>query len=70
MKNINDHITQNQNILENPLTSSQQRRHVEEELGALVNYKDHHPEDDHDPTTLELFCDVNPHAKECKVFDV
>jgi hypothetical protein len=70
MKNINDHIQKDQNILEDPLTSSQQRRHVEDELQSLKAYKDRHPNDDHDPSPLELFCDENPDAKECKVFDL
>ena len=45
------------------------RRHTAEELKALEAYKEHHPEDQHDPTSLELFCDKNPGAVECLVYD-
>ena len=44
-------------------------RHLEEELKGLEEYKQHHPEDSHDPTPLEVFCDLNPEAPECKVYD-
>jgi len=55
--------------LENPMISPQARRHTEEELEALKNYKEHHPGDDHDPTSLELYCDAHPDALECRVYD-
>ena len=70
MQNINDHIRKNQNILGDALISSQQKRHIEGELDALIVYRDRHPEDDHDPTQLEIFCDENPESPECKIFDV
>jgi hypothetical protein len=70
MENIKKHIEQDIKILNDPTVSSQARRHVEEELDKLERYHANHPEDDHDPTPLELFCDDNPNAKECKVFDV
>lgn len=44
-------------------------RHLEEELKGLEEYKAHHPEDSHDPTPLEVFCDLNPDAPECLVYD-
>jgi len=69
METIDQHIQRDVEILNNPTTSSQSRRHVEEELVALEAYKVNHPEDSHDPTTLELYCDANPDAIECKVFD-
>jgi hypothetical protein len=51
------------------MVSSQSRRHVEEELESLEKYQERHPEDDHDPTPLELFCDENPDALECRMYD-
>jgi hypothetical protein len=27
------------------------------------------PDDDHDPTPLELYCDENPAALECRVYE-
>jgi len=44
-------------------------RHLEEELKRLEEFKSHHPEDSHDPTPLEVFCDLNPEAPECRVYD-
>lgn len=69
MENIQKHIDHDKNILDDPLVSSQSRRHVEEELKSLQKYQERHPEDDHDPTPLELFCDENPNALECRMYD-
>ena len=44
-------------------------RHLEEEVKDLEEYRAHHPEDKHDPTPLEVFCDLNPDAPECLVYD-
>jgi len=69
MENINLHIEKDKEILDDPQTSPQARRHTEEELIALEAYKVNHPEDDHDPTPLELYCDANPNALECRVYE-
>jgi len=69
MNNIDEHIQKDKEILDNAFTSPQARRHTQEELEALESYKSNHPEDDHDPTPLELFCDSNPNAPECKIHD-
>lgn len=69
-QNIEQHIEKDRKIVEDPLASSQSRRHAEEELEALERYHARHPEDTHDPTSLELYCDDNPDASECKVFDI
>jgi hypothetical protein len=70
MSTIEDHIEKDKKILDDPLVSSQARRHAEEELEQLKRYHERHPEDNHDPSPLELYCDDNPNASECKVFDV
>ena len=69
MKNIDQHIRKDEDLLNDPMISPQSRRHTEEELEALKAYKEHHPEDSHDPTSLELYCDANPGASECLVYD-
>ena len=69
MKNIEEHIEKNKDILNDPQISAQRRRYVEEELEELEKYKKNHPNDDHDPTCLELFCDANPDALECRIYD-
>jgi hypothetical protein len=55
--------------LEDPTVSPQMRRHTAEELEALESYKAHHPEDDHDPSALELYCDSHPNALECRIYE-
>lgn len=70
MSTIEDHIEKDRKILDDPMASSQSRRHAEEELEQLERYQERHPEDHHDPSALELYCDDNPDASECKVFDL
>jgi hypothetical protein len=69
MDNIDQHIQKDVELLNDPMISSQFRRHAEEELEALKNYKENHPEDTHDPTPLELYCDANPDALGCRIYD-
>lgn len=69
METIENHIELNRKILENPTTSPQHRRHIEDELKHLEEYQKNHPEDHHDPTTLEIYCEENPDADECKIYE-
>lgn len=69
MENIHQHIEKDRKILDDPMISAQSRRHTEEELESLQRYRERHPEDDHDPTSLELFCDENPDSLECRIYD-
>lgn len=70
MENIHKHIEHDRKILDDAMASSQSRRHAEEELEALERYQANHPEDEHDPTPLELFCNDNPAASECRIYEV
>ena len=63
MDSIEQHIKADKEILDNPMTSPQKRRHVEEELHELEVYAENHKEeieagDHHDPSPLELYCEV------------
>jgi hypothetical protein len=74
MESIEKHIEEDKKILENPTTSPQQRRHIEGELEELELYVKNHKKDieagdHHDPTALELFCEVEPDADECRVYE-
>ena len=69
MESIEKHIQADESILQDPLISKQQRRHVEQELKELKVYQENHPEDHHDPTPLELYCEMEPGAPECKTHD-
>ena len=69
MKSIEDHIEKDKKILNDPTISPQARRHTQEELQALENYKENHPGETYDPTPLELYCDANPEADECRIYE-
>lgn len=69
MENIDKHIEEDKRILDDSTISPQMRRHTQDELEALETYKEHHPDDDHDPNALELYCDTHPDAAECKIYD-
>jgi hypothetical protein len=69
MKSIDEHIRRDKELLNDPLISGNTRRHLESELAELESYKENNPEDHHDPTSLELFCDSNPEAEECRIYD-
>ena len=66
---IEDHISADKAILENPETSPQARRHTKQELHELEVFHAHHPEDHHDPNCIELFCEMNPDEPECLMYD-
>ena len=71
MKSIDEHIKKDQSEIEAARASGDEAkvRHLTEELHSLKEYKEHNPEDKHDPTSLELYCDANPEAEECRVYD-
>ena len=71
MKSIDEHIKKDQAEIEQARSSGDMGkvRHLEEELKGLEEYKKHHPDDSHDPTPLEVHCDLNPDAPECLVYD-
>ena len=71
MKSIDEHIKKDQSEIESARASGDEAkvRHLTEELQSLEEYKEHNPEDKHDPTSLELYCDANPEADECRVYD-
>ena len=55
MDSIEQHIAKDKEILSNPTTSPQARRHIEEELHDLEEYVEHHKAeieagDHHDPS--------------------
>ena len=45
MDSIEQHIEKDKEILQNPLTSPQQRRHIEGELHDLEEWVEHHKEE-------------------------
>ena len=74
MENIEKHIQKDKEILQDPTTNPQMRRHIEEELHDLEEYVEHHKEEieageHHDPNTIELWCDQHPEESECLIYD-
>lgn len=68
-RTLQQHINDNKDELNHGNLSSQRKRHIESELYSLEKYQSNHPDTDHDPTSLELFCDENPEADECRVYE-
>jgi len=68
-KTLQQHINDDRDELDNPETNAQRRRHIEDELDALEQYQVNHPDEDHDPNPLELFCDSHPDAAECRIYE-
>lgn len=69
-RTLQQHINDNIDELDNPNVNGQRRRHLENELELLEKYQINHPDQDHDPTPLELYCDLNPDSLECKIFEI
>lgn len=68
-RTISEHITANKNELNDGNVSPQRKRHLESELNELEFYKNNHPNDEHDPTPLELYCELNPQSLECRIYE-
>lgn len=68
-RTLQQHINDDRDELDNPGVNSQRRRHLEDELEHLEKYQSKHPDTNHDPTGFEMFCDENPDASECKVYE-
>ena len=55
--------------LENASLNKQRKRYLQSYLEELLQYQKNNPNSNKVPNCLELFCDLNPHAKECKIYD-
>ena len=49
--------------------NKQRKRYLKSHLEDLLEYQKHHPDAIGIPSSLELFCDLNPHALECRIYD-
>jgi hypothetical protein len=68
--NINQYIDQVKKELDDPSVTKQRKRHLKDELILLNSYQSNHPSTEDLPNSLELFCDMNPHAPECKRYEL
>lgn len=68
-KTLQQHIEDDREKLSDPNINPQSRRHYEEELSQLEKYQENHPNEMKDPSALELYCDSNPNALECRIYE-
>jgi uncharacterized protein (DUF2249 family) len=68
-RTLQQHINDDKDELDKENISPQRRRHIEDELDHLEKYQAAHPDEDHDPTPLEIYCDENPDADECRIYE-
>lgn len=68
-RTLQQHINDDRDELDNPNTNCQRRRHLEDELDSLEKYQVNHPDEDYDPSSLELFCDSHPDYLECRIYE-
>lgn len=71
-KTIEDHIENDKLNLEIAVREGSDQAkigHLTDELQHLERYHAEHPEDHHDPSAFEMFCDENPDADECRIYD-
>ena len=71
MNTIDEHIAKDKSEIEAAKAAGDQSkvRRLEDEVRGLEEYKDHHPDDKKDPSPMEVYCDLNPDAPECLVYD-
>ena len=70
-RSLDAHLASLRSELEQARQSGNQARanHLAGELKDLEAYKAHNPEASQDPTPREVYCDLNPQAPECLVYD-
>ena len=55
--------------LETTSSNKQRKRYLNSYLEDLLEYQKHHPDNIGIPSSFEIFCDLNPHALECRIYD-
>jgi hypothetical protein len=55
--------------LENSSLNSQRKRYLQNYLQEILEYQKNNPYNKEIPNALELFCDLNPNALECRIYD-
>jgi hypothetical protein len=56
--------------LEGSFTNVQRRRYLRSYLEELLQYQKNNPNKTEIPGPLQLFCDLNPEALECRKYDL
>jgi len=68
--NLQETIKSIQNELDNNSINKQRQRYLESHLIELIEYSVRNPDVTKLPGPLTIYCDLNPNAKECKIFDL
>lgn len=55
--------------LEDSSINKQRKRYLESYLEELNKYKENNPGKEEIPTPFQLYCDLNPEALECRIYD-
>jgi hypothetical protein len=56
--------------LNNPEINKQRKRYLETYLQELLQYQNNNPDKEEIPTHLQLYCNLNPNALECREYDL
>ena len=56
--------------LEGSFTNEKRRRYLRSYLKELLEYQKNNPEKIEIPNSLQLFCNLNPEALECRKYDL
>lgn len=66
---LQQRITEITEELEKFPENKQRRRYLESYLEELLKYQKANPDELEVPTSLELYCQSNPSALECRIYD-
>lgn len=55
--------------LNNCSINKQRKRYLEGHLEELLLYQKNHPDETDMPSPFQLYCDINPNALECRIYD-
>ena len=55
--------------LETTSLNKQRKRYLNSYLEELLEYQKNHPDAFGIQSSLEIFCDLNPNALECRIYD-
>jgi len=66
---LEQHIIKIAEELERNSENAQRQRYLKSYLEELLKYQKNNPDILEVPTSLELYCQLNPGAQECKIYD-
>jgi hypothetical protein len=68
--NLNQFIVNIQEEITNSLPNTQRSRYLRAHLDELIKYQLNNPDKEDIPNSLELYCNLNPNARECRTYEV